>query len=99
MRQWRFEITDNGEADITKLDSSVRRRILKKLKWFMDNFENVIPLPLGGPLKGFFKLRIGDWRVIYEAEEEKGLVTVHSIDHRNKIYKIFKRRYFKNSSL
>jgi len=51
------------------------------------NFDQITPLPLGDKWRGFFKLRIGDWRVVYEIEISKRLITIHYIDHRDKIYK------------
>ena len=41
-------------------------------------------------LKGFFKLRIGDWRMVYDFEREKNLITIHAIDNRNRVYKKLK---------
>ena len=55
--------------------------------WFTTNFQNITPLPLGGRWKGFFKLRVEDWRIIYEVSHDSRLVIVHAIDTRDKIYK------------
>ena len=92
MEQWHFNITELGEADLENLDAVVKNRVLQKLRWLGDNFEYITPIPLGEPLKGFFKLRIGDWRIIYEVEENKKSVTVHAIGLRDKIYKKAKTR-------
>ena len=91
MPRWRFEITYVGQSDLDKLDSEVRRRIISKLEWFTENFEYITPIPLGEPFKGFFKLRVGDWRIVYETENDKKLVTVHAIDNRDSVYKKLKR--------
>ena len=88
MPQWNFVITPEAEADLNKLDAVVRKRILAKLKWFADNFDYVTPFPLGEPFKGFFKLRVGAWRIIYDVEYLKSLVAVHYIDRRDKIYRV-----------
>ena len=90
MREWRFEVTEETESDLGKLDSSIRTRVLEKIKWFRENFDQITPLPLGGKWRGFFKLRVGDYRVIYEAERPERVVTIHCIDRRDKIYQ--KRR-------
>lgn len=87
MSIWGFELTDIAEGDIAKLDSRVRRRILEKLAWFRDYFEVTTPLPLGNFWKGFFKLRVGDWRIVYSVNFENKKVVVHLIDHRARIYK------------
>lgn len=87
MTQWHFVITKNAESDLARLDRNSQRRIVEKLKWFVEHFEEVTPFPLDNPWKGFFKLRAGDWRIIYEVEEANRRVVVHLIDRRDKIYK------------
>ncbi len=91
MSPWRFNITVTAQDDLDKLDAVVRSRVISKLKWFVLNFDYLTPIPLGEPLKGFFKLRVGDWRIAYEVEDEKRLVTVHAIDRRDNVYKKLKR--------
>ncbi len=90
MNGWKFDITDQGKVDLQSLDSEVRQRVLEKLVWFTENFGNFAPIPLGGAWRGFFKLRVGDWRIVYEINYSKHVITVHAIDNRDKVYK--KRR-------
>lgn len=87
MKDWRLIFTQEAESDLKKLDSLIKKRVLEKIKWLRENFEKITPLPLGGKWRGFFKLRVGDWRIIYEMEISKKLITIHCIDHRSKIYK------------
>ena len=87
MEPWRFEITEPGKADLAGLDSSARQRVLERLKWFCENFQHITPLPLGGEWRGFFKLRVGDLRVVYKSDYESGRVVVHRIDLRDKVYR------------
>jgi mRNA interferase RelE/StbE len=82
-----IEWTEDALKDIEKLDKLVARRILRKISWFGDNFERVIPEPLSGDFKGTFKLRIGDWRVIYTLEGN--VIVIQMIGHRREIYKGF----------
>lgn len=88
---WRFSFTIIGQHDFDSLDSPVRKRILEKLLWFRENFSSVIPFPLGGPLRGFFKLRIGEWRVVYEVDQKEMEIVIHVIDLRERIYKRIRR--------
>lgn len=77
--------------DLDKLDAQIKKRVLAKLVWLVNNFEYITPIPLGEPLRGFFKLRVGDWRIAYEVGDFRKLVTVHAIDRRDKIYKKLSR--------
>lgn len=87
MSQWKVKFTFEGEEDLDRLDTQIRKRVIEKILWFRDNFEQIIPLPLGGRWQGFFKLRVGDWRVIYEVENLEKQIIIHRIDRRDKIYK------------
>jgi mRNA interferase RelE/StbE len=68
MPKWILDFTPEAERDFKKLDKSLKKRISEKLDWLLKNFDNLIPSPLSGKWQGFFKLRVGDWRVIYKVE-------------------------------
>jgi len=87
MREWDFEISATAEKDLSRLDTSTRRRVLAKIKWLAENFEEITPAPLEEPWKGCFKLRIGLWRVVYNVEESRHIVTILFLDTRDKVYK------------
>ena len=82
----KIEWTEGAVEDLRKLDRQVVRRILRKLDWFSKNFERSVPEPLAGEFKGTYKLRVGDWRVIYTIEGDN--VVIQSIAHRREIYKV-----------
>lgn len=88
MPRWLVDFTKEGEGDLEKLDKSVKERILIRVKWLRENFDKINPLPLGYGWQGFFKLRVGDWRIIYEIEFPKNKITIHYIGRRDKIYKL-----------
>lgn len=60
----------------------IRKAIEKKL--------TTDPIAFGKPLrytlKGFRRLRVGDYRVIYRIVENKVLVIIVDIDHRRVVY-------------
>lgn len=87
MTAWLAEFRTSAEDDLATLDKPTRRRVIDALEWLSDNFDSIIPIPLGGRWNGFFKFRVGDWRVIYEMKPDKRTLIVHYIDHRGKIYK------------
>jgi mRNA interferase RelE/StbE len=87
MPKWILDFTPEAERDFKKLDKSLKKRISEKLDWLLKNFDNLIPSPLSGKWQGFFKLRVGDWRVIYKVEWGKKKIIVYLIDRRDKIYK------------
>ena len=82
----KIEWTERSIEDLEKLDTLVVRRILRKVTWFANNFERVTLEPLAGDLKDTFKLRVGDWRVVFTVEDET--VVIQFIGHRREIYKV-----------
>lgn len=87
MSKWEVVVTKEAERDLARLGQEIRKRVLQKIKWLEENFDLVTPLPLGGKWRGFFKLRVGDWRIIYEMEIANKQIVIHYIDLRDKIYK------------
>lgn len=82
------EFTDEAEKDLARIDKNTAQRILNKLRWLAENFDMIKPERLKGELwKDKFKLRVGDYRVIYSVDLEKKIITVHLIGHRSEIYK------------
>ncbi|MBM3131770.1 MAG: type II toxin-antitoxin system RelE/ParE family toxin [Chloroflexi bacterium] len=82
----KVEWTEEAVQDVEKLDGRVAQRIVREVGWFGANFEKFIPEPLGGNYKGMYKLRIGDWRVIYSIEGDT--ITIRFVGHRSQICRI-----------
>ena len=80
------EFRPRAAQDFHKLDQVVADRVLKKLRWLAENFDSVKPEPLTGAFTSLFKLRVGDYRVIYEANRETNVLTVRLLGHRREIY-------------
>jgi mRNA interferase RelE/StbE len=80
---------DAAIDDLLKLDKSVRIRIVK---WINKNLEgSETPTAQGKPLtgnyKGFWRYRVGDYRIIVEIINELVTVSVVAAGHRKNIYK------------
>lgn len=73
-------------ADLKRLPNSIRKRIVAKIDWLAANFEQIQPLPLNANLAGFFKLRVGDYRVVYECDRTLRILTIDRVGHRRDIY-------------
>ncbi|MCW6051735.1 type II toxin-antitoxin system RelE/ParE family toxin [Microcoleus sp. A2-C5] len=80
------DLTAEAQVNQERLTPAVRERIGNKINWLAENFEQITPMPLSANLAGFFKLRVGDYRVIYTFNEELRVISVHQIGHRREIY-------------
>ena len=64
----------------------IAQRILNKINWLSENFDYITPQPLTADFKKMYKLRAGDWRIIYTVDLKEHLIKIHMIDHRKDIY-------------
>jgi mRNA interferase RelE/StbE len=87
MTQWQCNITDEGRDNLQQRDPQIKKRDIKKLQWLTKNFHTPTPLPLSNSWRGFFKLRVGDWRIVYDIDNGLHILTVYAIARRDKIYK------------
>ena len=88
MTAYQVEFLPKAAEELERLDNLIIKRILSKLRWLADNSEVIVPEPLSGQLKGLFKLRVGNYRIIYSLDQERRIITVHLVGHRSEIYKI-----------
>jgi mRNA interferase RelE/StbE len=72
--------------NLSKLDKTTSKRIVERIEWLSENTNAISPLPLKSKLSGFFKLRVGDWRVIYEINHKEKTLYIHKVGHRREIY-------------
>ncbi len=78
-------IERRAEKDLMKLDKQVVPRIYAAISGLADN-----PRPSGSrKLAGeenSWRIRVGDYRVVYEIEDKVRIVTVFRIAHRKDVY-------------
>jgi len=85
-----YEIVILEEAldDLKKIDFIWQKRIIKKLKILEKNpgsLSNNIK-KLKGKFKESFRLRVGDFRIIFRKKEEQLIILIMRIAHRKEIY-------------
>jgi mRNA interferase RelE/StbE len=73
--------------DLAILTKTIAQRILTKIRWLADNFEVLTPEPLTAQWEGVYKLRVGDYRVLYTFSKAEASITVHFVRHRREVYK------------
>jgi mRNA interferase RelE/StbE len=78
-----------AEKDLTKIDKFIAQRIFKKIFWLAESSEFINHEQLSAQFKSFYKLRVGEYRVIYTIEKDNtDLILIHMIGHRSEIYKM-----------
>jgi mRNA interferase RelE/StbE len=80
----RIEYKDSVRRELRRIDRLVAKRIVAKVEQEL-TADDLAPAPLHGPYSGLYKLRVGDYRVIYTFVADAILV-VHII-HRSDAYR------------
>jgi mRNA interferase RelE/StbE len=72
--------------ELQKIEKQTRARIIDSAKQLREN-----PEKLGKLLKqsDFWSLRVGDYRIIYEIDQNKEQVVILFVGHRGKVYDDF----------
>jgi mRNA interferase RelE/StbE len=70
--------------DLPKLNADIRARIQRAIEQRLTTGPDRYGEPLRHQLKGFWKLRVGDYRVIYRVENR--IAWIVAIGHRRTVY-------------
>lgn len=81
---------DVVKEDIPKLTASWKRRIRISIEEKLTTAPETFGKPLRQSLKGYRRLRVGDYRIIFRIE--KKTIKVFVIQHRSIVYKSVKER-------
>ena len=73
-----------GEEDIPDIPRNLRRRIAEAIASRLTLQPHQYGVPLRKTLKGYWKLRVGDYRVVYQLEKDEVLIL--AIRHRKTVY-------------
>ena len=78
--------------NIPKISHEMRNRIKDAIEKKLMAHPEIFGKPLRRSLKNYWKLRVGEWRIIYRIEKET--VKIFIIDHRSAVYEKVPRRIF-----
>ncbi len=81
---YKIILTQRALKDLERIDKETQRRIAVKLKEYANN-PLIHAKKLVSPKIGEYRLRIGDYRVIFDIEGEN--IVILRIGHRKSIYK------------
>jgi len=85
---WKVEISRLAEQQLDDLDKPVSQRILRFLRERVEKLDNPRQIgdPLKGPLRDYWRYRVGDYRIVCLLEYERLVVLVLRVGHRREVY-------------
>lgn len=87
--QYRVVTTPSFERDFKKLDTTLTRRISKKIRYLAAHPE-LLTQPLRNvpsELVGLHKYRIEDYRLLFWVDHSLRLIKLYGVAHRSEIYR------------
>ena len=86
--KYNVEYSKTAVNIIKKMDSSTSKLIRTWIEKNLMNTENprIKGKPLTGDLKGLWRYRVGDYRILAEIQDAKIVILILDIGHRSKIY-------------
>ena len=81
---------DVFSIDISLLDAKLRIRIKNAIESRLMTAPHLYGEPLRKTLRGYWKLRVGDYRVVFKIVDEE--VWALGVIHRKRVYKEIKKR-------
>jgi len=88
-KNWSVELSKRALKHLERLGQKNRDRILRNLEKLEDMDNPLLHRdvkPLIGKLRGFYRLRIGDFRIIFELDRKKRRIGIHIIVSREDAY-------------
>jgi len=83
--KYSLEIKSSAQRELNRLDNELFARIDRKILALADN-----PRPAGcKKLRGRkdqWRIRVGDWRVVYIIDDTRTLVSITRVAHRREVY-------------
>ncbi len=86
---WKVEVKPTAEKYYLKLDKKMRKRVKKSLLE-LEKSKNPVShpkvRPLTGKLQGDYRLRVGDWRILFTPDKDAKMLYVFAILPRGDAY-------------
>lgn len=88
LRVWRVEFDPDAARDLRKLGAVAERAILRYLRQRIatTNDPRRFGRPLTGDLKGLWRYRVGDYRIVAAIEDDRFVVLAVVVGHRRAVY-------------
>ena len=89
MKEWTIKFSKKGFKDLSELDKSVQQLIRAWIRKHLVNTDDprLLGKPLTGNLKGLWRYRVGDYRLVCEIHDTVLTIMFIRVGHRKDIYK------------
>ena len=82
-----IDFAPRTEGQLNLIPKDIRKLIFERIDKLRTNPRPEGVEPLQGAEKGFFRIRQGDYRIVYSIQDQKLLILIVRIVHRKEVYK------------
>jgi mRNA interferase RelE/StbE len=86
---WTIEYSSHADKALSKLDRHIARRVLMFMRDRVSPADDPrqVGKAMSGPLAGYWRYRLGDYRIVCDIQDRRVTVLVVSIGHRSDVYR------------
>lgn len=85
MGNYKIEVKPSVQSEIVDLPDNVLRRVVSRIESLAQQ-----PRPRGckklAGYRSYWRIRVGDWRVVYMDDDARRLVSIVRVAHRREVY-------------
>lgn len=87
-KQWSLEFGTDFNKKFKHLEKTQQQRIMDFLEDRVQSHKNprTLAKPLSGSLRGYWRFRVGDYRIIVDIQEEVLTIVALDLGHRREVY-------------
>ena len=90
MSSYSIKFTKSAHKEFGHLSASLQEKIVEALHMLAINpFSNLLQIKKLKGSSALFRLRIGDYRVVYEVKNQELILLIIKIGHRKEVYRGF----------
>lgn len=88
MTAYRIEFTKSAEKEFARLPARIRSKTTEALHLLSQNpYSELLKIKKLKGAEDLFRIRLGDYRVVYEIRNDRLIVLVIKIGHRREVYR------------
>jgi len=84
--KYRLEVKERAVKELTRVRPEIGKRLLQSVESLSSDPRPRQSHKLSGS-ENSYRLRVGDYRVLYQVDDEAMLVTIFKIGHRREVYR------------
>ena len=85
-RRWQVIVERDADKNMSRLPKDVRARLRSALDRLAENPRHPGVIKLQG-YSELYRLRVGDWRIVFTIRDEQLIVIVVEVDSRGRVYR------------